>query len=90
LQLPSFVLSLFSRVESEQIEIALELKLSPRARKLKFSIKNKNSFRNGSRPRAGWPMRLVLVQATPRAEVHVIGVQRCELASFLDKIAPSF
>jgi len=26
--------------------------------------KNKNSFGNGSRARAGWPMRLVLVQAT--------------------------
>jgi len=27
--------------------------------------------------RAGWPRRLVLIQATPRAEVDVIGVQKC-------------
>ena len=40
-------------------------------------IENKKSFRNGSRPRAGWPMRLVLVRATPRAEDDVISVQRC-------------
>jgi len=38
------------------------------------------SFRNSSRPRAGGPMRLVLVRATSRAEVDVIGVQRCEIA----------
>ena len=42
-----------------------------RARKLKFSVLNKNRFRNSSRPRAGWPVRLVLVRATPRAEVDV-------------------
>jgi len=48
-----------------------------RARKLKFLISNKNGFRNGSRPRAGWPVRLVLVRATPRAEVDVISVLRC-------------
>ena len=47
-----------------------------RARKQKKSCTN--SFRNGSRPRARWPMRLALVRATPRAEVDVIGVQRCE------------
>jgi len=27
--------------------------------------------------RAGWPRRLALVRATSRAEVDVIGVQRC-------------
>ena len=34
-----------------------------RARKLKFSISNKNKFGNGSRARAGWPVCLVLVRA---------------------------
>jgi len=38
-----------------------------------FLLKKKN-FRNGSRLRAGWRMRFVLVRATPRAEVDVIGV----------------
>jgi len=37
--------------------------------------KNKKSFDNGSRARAGWPERHTLVRATPRAEVNVIGVQ---------------
>jgi len=42
---------------------------------VKFFIKNEKSFRNGSWPRARWPMRLVLVRATPRAEVDVISVK---------------
>jgi len=29
---------------------------------------------------AGWPVRLVLVRATPSAEVYVISVQRCKIA----------
>ena len=37
-------------------------------------IKNNKSFRNGSQPWAGWPMRLVLERATTRAEVDGIGV----------------
>ena len=40
-----------------------------------FLCKNKKSFRNGSRARAGWPECRTLVRATPRAEVDVIGVQ---------------
>jgi len=48
-----------------------------RALKLKYFKENKKSFRSGSQPRAGWPVRLVLVRATPRAEVDVISVRRC-------------
>jgi len=44
---------------------------------LYFSIKNKKSFCNGSRTCAGWPMRLALIQGTPRARVDVIGIQGC-------------
>ena len=42
-----------------------------------FYFTKKNTFRNGSRPRAGWPARLVLIRVTPRAEGDVIGIQRC-------------
>jgi len=34
-----------------------------KARKMKFSIETEKIFRHGSRPQAGWPMRLVLVWA---------------------------
>jgi len=41
------------------------------SQKLNFSIKHKKGFRISLQPRA---MRLVLVRATPRAEVDVISV----------------
>ena len=45
-----------------------------------FLSKNKKSFCNGSRPRASWPIRLVLSRATPRAEVDIIGAHLCASA----------
>jgi len=50
---------------------------------LKFLKKKNKSFNYDSRPRAGWSMRLVLVRATPRAEVDVIGVRWCWIARAL-------
>jgi len=56
-----------------------------RARKLRFSMKDKKSFCNGSRARARWPMRLVLVRATLRSDVDVISAH---LSSFARSIFP--
>jgi len=43
--------------------------------------KTRSAFGIEPKARAGWPKRLGLVQANPHAEVDVIGVYLCQIAS---------